>query len=68
MVIIAKGPTVLKPTLKRLGGPTTAISRTLHINNVEITSPHLLKAGFTDSMLKNIKSQIKTQQTSPHVT
>lgn len=54
MVIIAKGPTVLKPTLKRFGGPTTAISRTLHINNVEITPPHLLKAGFTDSMLPAI--------------
>lgn len=37
MVIVAKGPTVLNPTLKRLGGPTTATSRTLHINNVEIT-------------------------------
>lgn len=54
MVMVARGPTVLKPTLKRLGGPTTAISRTLRTKDVEIASPHLPKAGFSDSLLPAI--------------
>lgn len=37
IVIIARGPTVWKPTLKRWGGPTTATSDTLKMKNFMLT-------------------------------